>query len=325
MALIKGDASNNTLTGTDLADAIHGFSGNDILHGEGGDDRLTGNFGDDTLFGGAGNDVLEGGHGRDRLIADQGDDELYGGEGHDTLITYGGRTSLIAGGGDDRMMIKGTGDFFATGETGYDTLILNLEEIASDPNSAFQNTSHRSSYFDFILKKEGIGFELHARDFEKLIVNCAGGSDVMNGSDVEDWLIGQGGHDFLRGWLGNDLLKGGRGRDHLVGDEGNDTLRGGANKDQLDGGAGDDTLHGGAGADVFIFDVAGDGTDQILDFEIGVDKIQITPDYYDFDQLSFSQETGFVEITFDDDRDATEIQVMNVTLAELDNAANFIF
>ncbi|MBL4919045.1 M10 family metallopeptidase C-terminal domain-containing protein [Tabrizicola sp. DMG-N-6] len=46
----------------------------------------------------------------------------------------------------------------------------------------------------------------------------------------------------------------------------------------LTGGAGDDQLYGDAGADVFVFDQspAAGGTDRIVDFVLGVDRIDLS-------------------------------------------------
>ena len=65
----------------------------------------------------------------------------------------------------------------------------------------------------------------------------------------------------------------------LTAGAGDDTLLGGAGADQLFGGAGADTLAGGAGADTFLFNDATESTslgyDTLLDFERGVDTLQV--------------------------------------------------
>ena len=53
------------LTGTDLAETILGFSGDDTLDGGGGNDTIHGGAGHDLLIGGKGADVLDGGAGHD--------------------------------------------------------------------------------------------------------------------------------------------------------------------------------------------------------------------------------------------------------------------
>jgi Ca2+-binding RTX toxin-like protein len=63
--------------------------------------------------------------------------------------------------------------------------------------------------------------------------------------------------------------------DTLTGSSRNNSLTGGEGNDTLSGGAGNDTLDGGTGADVFRFVSTSHGTDNITDFESGIDKIQV--------------------------------------------------
>jgi serralysin len=73
----------------------------------------------------------------------------------------------------------------------------------------------------------------------------------------------------------NDELHAGDGHDRLYGGDGNDTLH---------GGTGNDRMWGDGGADTFIMR-AGDGTDKILDFDLGSSDII---DLSDFQVSSFS-------------------------------------
>ena len=61
----------------------------------------------------------------------------------------------------------------------------------------------------------------------------------------------------------------------LFGAGGNDTLTGAAGADRLAGMGGNDVLTGNGGADLFYFDAPGLGIDQITDFQIGVDHIEL--------------------------------------------------
>jgi VCBS repeat-containing protein len=101
-----------------------------------------------------------------------------------------------------------------------------------------------------------------------------GGEDVLNGDNGNDVLSGLGGHDLLVGGNGNDVLLGGSGNDILVGENGTDLLSGGDGRDVLAGGNGNDGLEGGAGADIFQFGKGG-GTDTVVDFEVGVDRLEL--------------------------------------------------
>ncbi|NJM96233.1 MAG: hypothetical protein HC800_02625 [Phormidesmis sp. RL_2_1] len=83
-------------------------------------------------------------------------------------------------------------------------------------------------------------------------------------------IYGGAGNDRIGGKSGNDRLFGDAGNDQIWGDDGDDILRGGLGNDILTG----DNFSGGQGRDTFIL-AAGEGTDTITDFEIGIDTLQI--------------------------------------------------
>lgn len=138
-------------------------------------------------------------------------------------------------------------------------------------------------------------------DARSLIENATGGAgkdhirgnqadNTLIGNDANDKLFGLGGSDTLMGGTGRDVIKGGanndtllgnKGGDKLFGNGGKDTLKGGAGNDRLTGGGGKDTLTGGKGADEFRFvkvsdSKTGGASDVILDFRVGVDKINLS-------------------------------------------------
>ncbi|MGF1521382.1 MAG: endonuclease/exonuclease/phosphatase family protein [Leptolyngbyaceae cyanobacterium] len=159
------------------------------------------------------------------------------------------------------------------------------------------------------------------------ILNGAGGNDTIAGGLGNDAIQGGPGDDILRGDLnlrspqdgtpggddtilggaGDDRIGGKSGNDSLFGDEGNDTIWGDDGDDLLMGGLGDDTLIGdnfsnGSGSDTFVLAI-GEGTDTIVDFEVGTDFIGLA------DGLTFS---GLALTTQADD---TLIQAGTETLA----------
>ena len=101
------------------------------------------------------------------------------------------------------------------------------------------------------------------------------GEDKLAGGSGGDKLIGGRKDDFLSGGGGGDILAGGNGADHLSGGFGDDRLRGGDGPDRLRGEEGRDILKGGRGADVYSFTVHA-GTDDIIDFMPGQDRIDLT-------------------------------------------------
>ncbi len=94
--LFTGDASANSVTGTEFADIFSGGSGADIFDGGLGNDSISGDEGNDSLFGGGGSDTLNGGLGNDTLIGGVGTNVLNGGDGLDVFVFSG----TAAGGGD---------------------------------------------------------------------------------------------------------------------------------------------------------------------------------------------------------------------------------
>lgn len=115
-------------------------------------------------------------------------------------------------------------------------------------------------------------------------------NDISGFDNSEDVINGQGGNDTIRGLSGNDVLRGGAGNDTLLGGAGSDLLSGDAGNDLLNGGAGFDTVRGGAGQDTFVL-AAGAGTDTILDFVDGTDKIGLSGGLT-FGQLTIAQGVG---------------------------------
>ena len=98
------------------------------------------------------------------------------------------------------------------------------------------------------------------------IVDGTSSADVIDGSyvdadgdavsDAADTVYGLGGDDTIMSGSGSDTISGGDGDDTLIGELDNDTLT------------------GGAGADLFSF-TTGDGADQITDFDVISDDLEI--------------------------------------------------
>jgi Ca2+-binding RTX toxin-like protein len=94
--LFTGDATANSVTGTEFADIFSGGSGADIFDGGLGNDSISGDDDNDSLFGGGGSDTLNGGIGNDTLIGGVGTNVLNGGAGLDVFVFSG----TTADGGD---------------------------------------------------------------------------------------------------------------------------------------------------------------------------------------------------------------------------------
>jgi Ca2+-binding RTX toxin-like protein len=222
-----------------------------------------GDLGDDTVTGTSGNDTI---------YVNRGNDTVNAGDGHDKIYDWGNGNDILNGeGGNDFFDIGfGLGNDTVNGGTGVDAVDYLGSRYAVTVDL----------YYGY-----GIG---EGRDTLISIENVRGTQlgDTIAGDNNANELKGWDGNDYLNGRGGNDFIDGGYGIDTLIGDNGNDTLYGGANNDNLDGGAdadlligglGNDIMSGGAGADTFIFQYASElnGLDTILDFQKGVDKIDL--------------------------------------------------
>ena len=125
--------------------------------------------------------------------------------------------------------------------------------------------------------------------------------DYQDGTNEGDELTGGDNNDVIVAFGGNDTVLGGLGDDILFGGEGDDLLR---------GGPGNDEISGGRGADTMVL-AAGEGSDTVVDFEVGVDFIGLA-DGLTFGQLTLSGET----IQLGSELLATLVGVDTTTLGE---------
>jgi len=132
------------------------------------------------------------------------------------------------------------------------------------------------------LLKPVSNYGLAAGDTFVGIENLIGGkfADVLSGDNGSNVLSGGDGADTLLGMGGADTLLGGAGADSISGHGGNDIINGGAGNDRLSGGQG--------GWDKFVFD-AGWGQDTIVDYEDGVDRLDLHGTGLSFSDLHISQ------------------------------------
>lgn len=210
-------------------------------------------------------DFFFGGAAANTIFGRRGDDVLSGESGVDTIRGGGGEDTLIGGNGADTLAGGGDDDFL-TGGAGADYM------------------------------KGGRGSDL---------LHGEGGADRILGLAGDDTLRGGEGRDVLLGGLGDDLIQGAPGNDRLFGGDGNDTIVGAADSDAsgtdtVVGGGGDDRLSGfGGGQTEFVFR-DGDGSDEIIFFEQGIDKIRVLRGADEFDDLTILQDQEDVIIRFSD-------------------------
>ncbi|WP_168651240.1 S-layer family protein [Dolichospermum sp. UHCC 0352] len=286
------------VTGTQYADYLRGYSG---------DDKLIGGEGNDDIAGGDGNDLIRGGDGNDTLKGEGGNDEIEGGDGNDTIDGGTGRHVIRGGTGNDTVVSAKAGDSI-DGEEGNDTLqsldlssldvdlVLDLratEQVSGDNNTRINNFENISSV------TLGSGDDTIIATSNLLVsngsINAGGGTDtlIVDYSSASFTYLGNGGYGVTNTYTNSfeglwhrlyygshqpllnynnvevfqvtgtqyaDYLRGYSGDDTLIGGEGNDDIAGGDGNDLIRGGDGNDTLKGEGGNDEIE---GGDGNDTI--------------------------------------------------------------
>ncbi|KUF08951.1 calcium-binding protein [Pseudoponticoccus marisrubri] len=313
-----GQSGNDELFGHVGWDLIEALDGNDTLHGYAGDDDLRGGNGFDTLYAGDGFDTVYGGNGRDLAYLGPGHDLFVdngqGGDlGRDTVFGGSGADTIEGGNGDDAFhgewdndVINGRlGNDSLYGGDGFDTLYggdgRDLVYGGNGRDLAYLGPGHD------LFVDNGQGGEL-GRD----TVFGGFGADTIEGGNGDDVFHGEWDNDVINGRLGNDSLYGGDGFDTLYGGDGRDLVYGGNGRDRVYLGAGQDTyvdtaqagelgrdtINGGAGADSFVF--AGVmSRDVIVDFEPGVDMLQLSRDLWEGWRSPEQVVSDFARITSD--------------------------
>ncbi|MDT8857101.1 calcium-binding protein [Paracoccaceae bacterium Fryx2] len=298
------DADANVVTfghvvGTRLNDQITGYANGAWLDGMGGNDSLTGGAGNDLLIGGTGRDVLNGAGGEDIVrysgrfadftITSRGNGvfevrDRVGTQSTDQVsqvewLLFGDKAVHLA----DMSIhsVAAVNGIFAGAGTWLPAAPVLPELVGTSGKDVFEVTvagTTVSGLGDFDTVRSTVDFTMSG-DVERLdLVGSAAidgtgstGDNHMHGNDAGNVLQGLAGNDQLWGKDGDDVLLGGAGNDQITGDAGND---------RIDGGAGQDKMKGGAGADVFVFALASDTerlkSDKVLDFQTGVDRIDLT-------------------------------------------------
>ena len=163
---VIGTQGDNRLNGTEQADIILTFGGNDVISGRGGDDLIISGGGNDSIGGGSGNDAIFAGSGNDVVAGGEGDDRIFGGKGND-LIDGGAGNDLISGDNGNDTVLGGTGNDTAFGGKGN----------------------------DFVGGGDGNDSLFGGRD-----------NDTVDGGAGDDFISGDRGSDVLTGGAGRDTF-----------------------------------------------------------------------------------------------------------------------
>jgi Ca2+-binding RTX toxin-like protein len=243
-----GGASNSGSAGDTYRsiEEIAGSSHNDTLKAGNILTTLLGNGGNDILHGGTGTTRMSGGEGQDYFVLGNLSNTVDGGNGVDTASFYKLSSGISVFTGNT------SAEAVATGARAYYGLI-SVENVTG------------TRYADFIGENSGDN-----------IILVYEGNDVVRAGSGRDVVMAGTGNDRVDGGSGDDHIQGEAGYDTLNGGIGNDQIFGGGEDDRIDGGDGSDTLYGGSGADSFIYTYISAGSDTIMDFTRGVDKIDLS-------------------------------------------------
>ncbi|PPD13685.1 MAG: hypothetical protein CTY25_15325 [Methylobacterium sp.] len=340
---VHGSAAGDVLASDRAGASIHAGGGNDLVIADANGQSLFGDAGRDVLVGGSVSGVsLYGGAGADVLVAGRGGGFLDGGAGADVL--YIGNATATGGNGADRFIVDDSTTHATILDFNWCEDTLDLGAVASSLRGVRFSldasgdlvlglTGGRSvtldglgladigrvrQALDFSGNDGNLGVEVASARGETLtggrgndtLVGRAG-HDVLNGGNGDDQLVGGAGNDSLNGGAGRDILLGGTGNDRLLGGSNDDVLDGGNGNDILNGGSGFDVLSGGFGADRFVFDTLGQTYDRISDFELGLDRIDLSglfcgtvtasnfAEHVRIDPLGSTELTGFLQVDLD--------------------------
>lgn len=240
--------SDETLTGSALADRLEGRGGADTLHGGDGDDTLTGGAGDDRLDGGAGQDTAVYGSARSQYSAARVAEgvRLSGPDGNDTLIAveqlrFADQTVSLASLLPNSVP-TGSLDFSTTPLQG---VALSPRNTLADADGLgplawrWQASADGSTWADVAGATAASFTPAEAQVGRQLRVVAAwtdgrGQAEQVTSSAsaaVLGWRIGTAAADTLVGTAFADVLEGGAGRDLLTGAGGADRLDGGPDLD----------------------------------------------------------------------------------------------
>jgi Ca2+-binding RTX toxin-like protein len=239
----------------------------------GGNDRITLNRTDDL----GGGNFVDAGNGNDQVanlkeggnvVKLGGGNDVYAGSGFASFASERGDT-VSGGAGKDQFFFE-TFKSLYKGEAGNDQFFSVGWQNSIDGGAGTDMVSYQFRHEDTTIGDTGVIIDLFSgrvttgtsrTEFLNSIENAVGSihADEIGGTNDANVLHGFDGNDEIAGFGGNDTIIGGKGADTLAGDGGNVF-----------------------GADTFVYTSVQDSPalqnafDQILDFQSGVDKIDLS-------------------------------------------------
>ncbi|WP_397449226.1 retention module-containing protein [Pseudomonas sp. NA-150] len=181
--------------------------------------------------------------------------------GHVNITYQGGDT--LQGTNHDDVLVAGAGNVHMHGGDGNDVLQASATttEVFGDNGNDLIYASTGNELLDGGAGVNTVSFA-HATAGVHVDLNVTVAQDTVGA-----------GHDTFSNITG---LIGSNYNDTLVGGPDNNVLNGGAGDDLLIGGSGNNTLTGGSGADTFKWESGNTGHDLVTDFNLGVDKLDLS-------------------------------------------------
>lgn len=283
---IKGTKGNDTIFGTEEKDRIRGWKGDDLILGRAGDDVLRGGKGNDRIYGDNGTlsfKVEVSGHlydsprlpspGGSPLVGLFADGVMVGSPqlvtanlrtGEKQSLTFNASLKTTA----KRLEVRYMNDIAdGTSQQGRDrNLMVHTVTVGQTTLTPLAAEHYQVTDQNYLNRNLGPEFRPIATNAGTNGQFMAWGGQIVFDLTKQAGLFAAAGNDILRGGAGNDTLNGG-------GDNGAFAIR--RNRVVETGGCNTgDTLWGGCGADTFQY-ATGDGADTIMDFQTGVDKLEL--------------------------------------------------
>lgn len=274
----RGNNSSNTFVqGRDIEIRVFTLGGND---------RITLNRTDD--FGG--NNLVDAGTGNDKVVnlheggnvvrLGNGNDQ-YAGSGFASFATE--RGDMVSGGAGHDTFAFETFKSVYNGDGGNDTFFSIGWQNTINGGAGTDTLSYQFRHTDSVAGDSGV------------VIDLFGGS-VRTGASRTEFLTSI---ENAIGSIHADEIGGTNGANVLSGLAGNDDIAGFGGNDRLIGGLGADRLMGGAGTDIFLYNTVNESPaiagqlDLILDFQRGIDKIDLGGLAAGNSRLSFSNGDSF--------------------------------
>ena len=270
---LSGTGSDDiNLTGNDLANEIHGNSGNNLISGGGGGDVLYGYNptssssadGNDVLDGGRGADQMRGGQGNDVYIVDDASDQVFESQaGGDDVISTNISFNILPGVWVETLAaLESAGAVTLAGNGFANSIYGNASNNILIGGGGLDHLSGGRGDDIYYLSSDSV------TGFERITESASGGHDIAYAAG--DHTLYAGAHvEILSAFpqIGTAPLNltGNEFANHVIGSDGANILN---------GAGGNDVFSGRGGADIFLFDQLGEeNADRVLDFTHGADKI----------------------------------------------------